>query len=249
MAIEKVSIYNNTSIIQDEVLAHRLGLIPLRADPRKFDFKPDDSTEGSEHNTLEFELKIKCTWQKNKEDRNNDLTMPNDMYVNNNVYSSSIKWLPIGAQASMFTEEEVGPIHKDILIAKMRPGHELDLKLTAVKGIGRDHAKFSPVATASYRLLPDIRLTRVVEGEQAERLQRCFSPGVIGLKTKDGKKVAYVKDSRYDASSRNVFRYEDLHDAVIMSKIRDHFIFSIESVGAVPPDMLFLESVRPNLII
>ena len=36
MAIEKVLINNNTSIIQDEVLAHRLGLIPIRADPRKF---------------------------------------------------------------------------------------------------------------------------------------------------------------------------------------------------------------------
>lgn len=31
MAIEKVYIYNNTSIIQDEVFAHRLGLIPLKA--------------------------------------------------------------------------------------------------------------------------------------------------------------------------------------------------------------------------
>ena len=37
MAIEKVYIYNNTSIIQDEVLAHRLGLIPLKADPRLFE--------------------------------------------------------------------------------------------------------------------------------------------------------------------------------------------------------------------
>lgn len=36
MAIEKVFINNNTSIIQDEVLAHRLGLIPIKADPRKF---------------------------------------------------------------------------------------------------------------------------------------------------------------------------------------------------------------------
>lgn len=39
MAIEKVHVYNNTSIIQDEVLCHRLGLIPLRVDPRMFDYK------------------------------------------------------------------------------------------------------------------------------------------------------------------------------------------------------------------
>jgi DNA-directed RNA polymerase alpha subunit len=32
MAIEKVHIYNNTSIIQDEILAHRIGLIPLRGE-------------------------------------------------------------------------------------------------------------------------------------------------------------------------------------------------------------------------
>lgn len=38
MAIEKVLIANNTSVIQDEVLAHRLGLIPIKADPRLFDY-------------------------------------------------------------------------------------------------------------------------------------------------------------------------------------------------------------------
>lgn len=36
MAIEKVYIYNNTSIIQDEILAHRLGLIPLKGEKLKF---------------------------------------------------------------------------------------------------------------------------------------------------------------------------------------------------------------------
>lgn len=43
MAVEKVFVYNNTSIIQDEVLAHRLGLIPIDADPRLFEYR----TEGS----------------------------------------------------------------------------------------------------------------------------------------------------------------------------------------------------------
>ena len=38
MAIEKVLVANNTSIVQDEVLAHRLGLIPIRVDPRLFEY-------------------------------------------------------------------------------------------------------------------------------------------------------------------------------------------------------------------
>ena len=41
MAVEKVSIFNNTSIIQDEVLAHRLGLIPIKADPRIFEYREE----------------------------------------------------------------------------------------------------------------------------------------------------------------------------------------------------------------
>ena len=34
MAIEKVYMMNNTSLMPDEVLAHRMGLIPIKADPR-----------------------------------------------------------------------------------------------------------------------------------------------------------------------------------------------------------------------
>lgn len=37
MAIETVFITKNTSILQDEVLAHRLGLVPLAIDPRLFE--------------------------------------------------------------------------------------------------------------------------------------------------------------------------------------------------------------------
>lgn len=51
---------------------------------------------------------------------------------------------------------------------------------------GKDHAKFSPVATASYRLLPEITLLETIEGEKADRLKRCFSPGVIELVNVNG---------------------------------------------------------------
>ena len=39
MAIETVNIYQNTSVMPDEVLAHRLGLIPILADAEDFQFK------------------------------------------------------------------------------------------------------------------------------------------------------------------------------------------------------------------
>ena len=72
----------------------------------------------------------------------------------------------------------IKPVHDDILLAKLRPGQVLLMPLSmppsdrtvqsiileahCVKGEGKDHAKFSPVATASYRLLPEIILQEEV---------------------------------------------------------------------------------------
>ncbi|XP_037074813.1 DNA-directed RNA polymerases I and III subunit RPAC1-like [Pollicipes pollicipes] len=245
MAIEKVHIYNNTSILQDEVLAHRMGLIPLKANPLMFEYKGSSEDAGKPEDTLEFELKVKCKVNPNAP---SDAANPAEKYINSNVYSGAIKFCPHATQEGLYTDEQVGTVHQDILIAKMRPGHEIDLKLHAVKGIGRDHAKFSPVATAFYRLLPEVTLTREVRGEWAEKLQKCFSPGVILLEDgPSGEKIARVGDARYDNCSRNVYRYDELKDAVVLGKVKDHFIFSIESVGAQTPEVLFAEAAKVML--
>jgi len=65
MAIEKVAITNNTSIIQDEVLAHRLGLIPIKADPRKYEYYKDNEPLTS-NNTIQFKLESTCKKLKEK---------------------------------------------------------------------------------------------------------------------------------------------------------------------------------------
>ena len=43
-----------------------------------------------------------------------------------------------------------------------------------------------PLATASYRIHPEIVITKPVVGTLAERLQACFPKGVIGLKDVNG---------------------------------------------------------------
>ncbi|KAI9107332.1 hypothetical protein K1719_021720 [Acacia pycnantha] len=60
MAIERVYIANNTSIIQDEVLSHRLGLIPIKADPRLFEYPENAGNDKNEKNTIVFKLHVRC---------------------------------------------------------------------------------------------------------------------------------------------------------------------------------------------
>jgi len=43
------------------------------------------------------------------------------------------------------------------------------------------------IATASYRLLPEIKLIQSVEGKLAERLKNCFPKGVIKIDDVNGK--------------------------------------------------------------
>ncbi|KAM3930714.1 DNA-directed RNA polymerases I and III subunit RPAC1 [Leptodactylus fuscus] len=242
MAIEKVYVYNNTSIIQDEILAHRLGLIPIRADPRLFEYRNSEEGEGTDIDTLQFELNVCCSRNPRASKDSSD---PNELYLDHKVYTSHIKWLPQGNQADLLPENDPPrPVHSDILIAQLRPGQEIHVVMHCVKGIGKDHAKFSPVSTASYRLLPEITLLQPVEGKLAERLQRCFSPGVISVDNVNGKKVARVENARMDTCSREIFRHDDLKNLVKIGRVRDHFIFSVESSGILPPDTLLKEAIK-----
>ncbi|CAN0449614.1 unnamed protein product, partial [Scytosiphon promiscuus] len=48
VAIEHVYMFMNSSIIHDEILAHRLGLIPIMANPRMFEFVGEEGGEQDE---------------------------------------------------------------------------------------------------------------------------------------------------------------------------------------------------------
>ena len=99
------------------------------------------------------------------------------------VFSSSLVWEPTGSQAEKFAARPPAPVHDDILIAKLAPGQVIELEAWGQKGVGRDHAKFSPVATASYRLLPRIELSAEspFEGDEADQLVAKCPLGVFDI--------------------------------------------------------------------
>ena len=273
LAIEYVYIHNNTSIVQDEVLAARLGLVPLTASlsglnwlqfykkstKQDDDDEVDDGETAVDNNTVKLKLHVECGWR-SAEGVKSEETEPEKLYVNSSVYAKQITFVPLGRQNSEFPEPDglVRPVNPDILLAKMRPGQIIDLEMHCIKGIGADHAKFSPVATATYRLLPTIDIVKPIVGNDARKFARCFPKGVIGLEdvTEEesqagteldgmaGEKKAVVRNTYKDTVSRECLRHEEFQGKVKLGRVRDHFIFSVESTGQFNSDYLFLESVK-----
>ncbi|CAE6453937.1 unnamed protein product [Rhizoctonia solani] len=231
VAIENVYIWNNTSVIQDEVLAHRLGLVPIRADPALLDF-PDSAVGPTDRNTLVFKLSVTCS-------RNpgvpKDETDPAVLYKNANVLSGHMEWNGVGEQVNDFGNNPPRPHNPKILLAKLRPGQELEMELHCVKGVGQDHAKFSPVATASYRLMPHVIFRQPIPPHLCDKFVSCFPSGVFAVEQgANGQKKVVAKDMRKDTVSREVLRHKEFEGMIELTRIRDFFMFRIESSGSIP---------------
>ncbi|KAF7682519.1 DNA-directed RNA polymerases I and III subunit RPAC1 [Astathelohania contejeani] len=207
MAIERVNVKNNTGVLPDETIAHRLGLIPVITDPDQFQFLSD---ELDETNTIKFVLKVK---------NNSGKIMM--------VSSDIIKWIPIGEQASRIQAPSLMP---GITVTKLAPGQELDMEMYCTKNVGTVHAKWSPVCTATYRTFPVIDIVEEIVDEEADKLVGCFAPGVIGIRKEKGRRIAYVSNSRLDRTNREVLRHSEFDEKVILRKKYNHFIFNIETV-------------------
>ena len=253
------------------MLAHRLGLVPLTGDltglkwlkPFKKPTEEDpDGSSAADNNTIVLKLQAECTFGDDyKELMKKGEIEPKKLYKGAHVYAKDLKWEPVGRQAGFFPEPDgvVRPTNPDILLAKLRPGQKIDMEMHCIKGIGADHAKFSPVATASYRLLPTIDIVKPILGAEARKFARCFPKGVIGIEkvteaeaSKEGsgyegyagEQKAVVRNTFKDTVSRECLRHDEFAGKVKLGRVRDHFIFMVESTGQFESDYLFLESVK-----
>ncbi|OCF33497.1 DNA-directed RNA polymerase I and III subunit RPAC1 [Kwoniella heveanensis CBS 569] len=240
IAIEEIYVWNNTSIMQDEVLCHRVGLVPLKVDPRSLKYRPH--SQPHETDTIVFDLSVRCDRRPNVDKTEKD---PRKKYYDSNVYTGMMNWAASGDQAKKYRGKEPRPVDPDILLCKLRPGQQIDLHCFARKGVGADHAKFSPVATASYRLLPHIILRGPIPQEHQTKFQKCFPPGVIEIEDDEtGQSQCVVKNPRKDTVSREVLRHPEFQDLVQLARIRDHFIFNVESTGQYQPEELVPEAIK-----
>lgn len=240
IAIENVYIAVNSSIIQDEVLAHRMGMIPIRADPNKLDWVENNDETASD--TIVFSFDVDCRNEKTGKLKLNG----EEEYTNEKALSGALKWEPAGNQEEIFPEG-VRPVHDDIVVAQLKPGQRIELEAHCRKGIGKDHAKFQPVATAAYRLLPDITFSEPVVHERAKELIDMCPMGVFDIEDMGGRgaptPTAVVARPRDCTMCRECIRLEGWENTVQLKRVKNHFLFSIESSGCMAPETIVREAV------
>lgn len=126
MAIEEVEIYKNDSRIFDEVLAHRLGLVPLKTDLESI--IPHDECDCESHcPRCSVSLLLKEKGPKT-------------------VYSGDLT----------SQDPKIVPVHDTIPLLKLRDDQEVELEAIAQLGTGLEHAKWQPITSSAYKYYPVI---------------------------------------------------------------------------------------------
>lgn len=138
-------------------------------------------------------------------------------------------------------------MHDDILLAKLRPGQAIELECHCIKGVGEEHAKWSPVATTWYRLKPEVVLLRQPPAGLAQEMAQEL-PGLVRVVGSGSTASVDLEDaSKHDVLLEKVRRMSGepkWAPYLQLRKIKNHFIFTIESTGAWRPHDLFNYAVQ-----
>lgn len=158
LAIDLVEIESNTSVLPDEFLAHRLGLIPLSA--RDI----DDLLYSRDCDCDQFCEKCSVTLRLNAVNRSSDEIIKvyaKDLYIESgaNGYARTNGYGRTNGIGGDDGAERGEPVIMDsarqgALICKLRRGQELKVKCIAKKGIAKEHAKWAPTAAVGFEYDP-----------------------------------------------------------------------------------------------
>ncbi len=115
MAIEDVEFRKNSSVLYDEMIAHRIGLIPLTTDLKGYNLPSECKCNGEGCASCSVKLVLKAEGPAV-------------------VYASDLK----------SKDPKVKPVFPGIIIVKLLKNQKLELEATAVLGTGAVHSKWAP---------------------------------------------------------------------------------------------------------
>lgn len=190
MAIEHVEIRRNNGALYDEMLALRLGLLPLITDLDSYKMPSLEQKESGEFDArtsliLTLQAKGPCT-----------------------VYASDI----------VSKDPKVIPAFPKMPIAKLLKGQEIELEATAVLGVGMEHMKFAP-GLAFYSHARKFKQVKKVDNPE-EVVAKCPAGvfTVKGGNIEPVSEVtSHLWDTILDVTSKGSFTVESIEDEFIFT--------------------------------
>jgi len=189
---------------------------------------------------VRLELQARCTTDEPLLVTSDDLT------------SEDAEVLPVGHPRLVVPGEEGGMSiagrSQGILLCKLRKGQALHVQCTARKGIGKDHAKFSPVATAVFRYQPEIQLNEHVIRRMTpqHKADWCSSdPNNILCYDEASGSITLGDIEAYAYDNECIIRAEELGypGAIDIRQKQDCFVFTVETTGVLKPAEIILQAI------
>lgn len=216
MAVDFIYFRTNTSVLHDEIIAHRIGLIPLTSEEAIKRYKqPEECKEPEAENDPECYAILMLEAEAGEDEVKT-------------VYSGELR--PI-------TDPNVRPVTERVPIVVLGPGQRIELEAYARLGRGVEHIKWSPATVAVSTYVADIDVSE----ENCTLCGACVRYCPTGALKIEGGKL--VTDSDKCTFCRQCVRVCD-HDAITLRARPSEYRLYIESSGALKPETIVIEAVK-----
>jgi len=215
MAIEEVVMIENSAILQDEIISHRLGLTPLKTDLDTYNL-PEDCTCQSEFGCSQCRVTLTLDAESKEGTRT--------------VYSGEL----------ISENPDVMPVSDKIPIIKLAKGQKLKLEAYARLGKGKVHAKWQPVSVCAYKYFPRIEVT----SKSCEDCQKCVDICPKKVFTIKENKVDVRDLLQCNLCMDCVEACPKEPKGIKVEWEKNAFIMNIESTGVLPPERILQEATK-----
>ncbi|CAD2217538.1 RNA polymerase Rpb3/Rpb11 dimerisation domain/RNA polymerase Rpb3/RpoA insert domain containing protein, putative [Angomonas deanei] len=236
LAFDRILIFDNDGVVLDELLSHRIGLVPVAGPVHKLEYidqqNPGSFSQLDPHRVLLFELEAEGA---------------KDVPVTP-VYSNKLVWKPLPGQEEWANpavdDDKVFLVHPDIILTKLGPGQKLKLQAVAVKGLGIVHTKWSPVSSCYYEMKTSIELTDKITKESATKLQSICPKGVFSVDRNGAATVTAVEKCSLCRECLRKDAYPEFAEKIKIEKDKTSFRFYLESTGQLHAAQVFRQALQ-----
>jgi DNA-directed RNA polymerase subunit D len=226
-------VIESVNVLPDEVLAHRLAMVPVPTFPEEFVFPEDDPNNenlpedqwGSPLSQIIYHLSIRGP-------------NPESEDIFKTVYAGDLNVLGE-------TKLQIRDEHKKIPLTILSKGQYLELYAYATLGRGREHAKWCPAAAVTFQPRQKATLSKPKKANALFDLDLTSKSGrAINSKLFKNKECTDV-DSVLDLERAlhqvgyGTGRDEAFDNAITLEDVEGEYVFSFESDGALAPEEIF----------